>query len=133
MHAAMKISEVNRASVQTMIRQNVETGATINTDEFSVYQGIANSGYLHKTVNHSAKEYVRNTVTTNSVESVFAVMRRGLHGIYHHASPKHISRYVNEFTFRLNEGNVERHTMERLDSLVSVVTGRRITYKNLIA
>jgi len=130
---AIKLSEVNRASVQTMIRQNVEKGATINTDEYSVYQGIANSGYLHKTVNHSAKEYVRNTVTTNSVESVFAVMRRGLHGVYHHASPKHINRYVNEFTFRLNEGNVERHTMERLDSLVGVVTGRRITYKNLIA
>jgi len=130
---AMKISDVNQAGIQTMIRQNVEKGSTINTDELAAYQGIANSGYLHKTVNHGAKEYVRNTVTTNSVESVFAVMRRGLHGVYHHASAKHINRYVNEFTFRLSAGSVERHTMERIDSLVSVVTGRKITYKNLIA
>lgn len=129
---AMKIVEANRFDIQTAIRQNVEKGSTINTDEFSVYQGIANSGYLHKTVNHSAKEYVRNTVTTNGVESVFAVMRRGMHGVYHHASKKHIGRYLNEFTFRLNEGNVERHTMERLDSFVDATAGRRITYQNLI-
>ena len=128
---AMKMSEVNRENVQTAIVQNVEKGSTINTDEYSVYQGIANSGYLHKTVNHTAKEYVRNTVTTNSVESVFAVMRRGMHGVYHHASKKHIGRYMNEFTFRLNEGNVERHTIDRLDSFVSAVAGRRITYKEL--
>lgn len=130
---AMTIADVNKFDVQTLIRQNVEKGSTINTDEFAVYQGIANSGYLHKTVNHSAKEYVRNTVTTNSVESVFAVMRRGLHGVYHHASEKHIGRYLNEFTFRLDKGNVERHTIERIDSLVGAVTGRRITYKNLTA
>ncbi len=130
---AIKMSEVNRVSVQTTIRQNVETGSTINTDEFSGYQGIANSGYLHKTVNHSAKEFVRNTVTTNSVESVFAVMRRGMHGVYHHASKKHIGRYLNEFTFRLNEGNVERHTLDRLNSFVDATAGRRITYKDLIA
>ncbi len=84
-------------------------------------------------MNHRAKEYVRNGVTTNSVESVFAVMRRGMHGVYHHASKKHIGRYVNEFTWRLNDGNVARHTMERLDSFVTAVAGRRITYKDLTA
>jgi transposase-like protein len=130
---AMKMSEVTRAEVHAAISQNVEKGATINTDEYSVYRGLAENGYQHNTVNHGAKEYVRNGATTNSVESVFAVMRRGLHGVYHHASKKHIGRYLNEFTFRLNEGNVERHTMDRLDSLVGVVTGRRITYKSLIA
>ena len=128
---ALKLAEVNRLEVQNAIRQNVEKGSTINTDEFAGYQGIANSGYLHKTVNHSAKEYVRNTVTTNSVESVFAVMRRGLHGVYHHASKKHIGRYLNEFTWRLNEGNVERHTLDRLDSFVDAVAGKRINYKEL--
>jgi transposase-like protein len=128
---AFKLAEVNRLEVQNAIRQNVQKGSTINTDEFSGYQGIANSGYLHKTVNHTAKEYVRNEVTTNSVESVFAVMRRGLHGVYHHASKKHIGRYLNEFTWRLNEGNVERHTLDRLDSFVDAVAGKRINYKEL--
>ena len=48
------------------------------------------SGFKHETVNHSAGEYVRDDVTTNGIESVFAVMKRGLIGVYHHASPKHL-------------------------------------------
>ena len=61
----------------------------------------------------------RDGVTTNGIESVWAVMKRGLHGVYHHASPKHLDRYVSEFTFRLNEGDVKNHTMERLAILFS--------------
>jgi hypothetical protein len=83
-------------------------------------------------VNHSEGEYVRDDVTTNGVESVFAVMKRGLIGVYHHTSKKHLGRYVNEFAFRLNDGNVKRHTMERLESFVSGTKGKRLTYKGLI-
>lgn len=54
-------------------------------------------------------------------------------GVYHHASKKHLSRYVDEFAFRLNAGDVKRHTLQRLDSFVSAVAGKRITYKELIA
>ena len=71
-------------------------------------------------------------MTTNSVESVFAVLKRGLIGVYHHASKKHLGRYVDEFAFRLNEGNVQRHTLDRLDSLVGAVKGKRLTYMTLI-
>lgn len=83
-------------------------------------------------MNHRDGEYVRDDVTTNGIESVWAVMKRGLHGVYHHASEKHLHRYVDEFTFRLNEGNVQRHTLERLDSFVTNVAGKRLTYKALI-
>lgn len=76
---------------------------------------------------------MRGDVTTNGVESVFAVMRRKLHGVYHKASKKHLARYVNEFAWRLNEGNVTRHTLGRLDSFIGAVTGRQITYKELMA
>jgi len=55
-----------------------------------------------------------------------------LHGVYHHASPKHLSRYVDEFAFRLNEGNVKHHTLTRLDSLIDGAVGKRLTYKALI-
>jgi len=59
----------------------------------------------------------------------------GVHGqgevLYHHVDPKHLGRYVDEFTFRLNDGNVKRHTMQRLDSLARSTRGRRITYKEL--
>ena len=53
-------------------------------------------------------------------------------GVYHHASPKHLGRYVDEFAFRLNEGNVKNHTLTRLDSFVDGVAGKRLTYKALI-
>jgi hypothetical protein len=90
-------------------------------------------GYKHRVVKHSAHEYVRGKVHTNGIESVWAVLKRGLHGVYHKASEKHLGRYVNEFTFRLNEGNVEVPTMDRLCSLVDATVGRRLTYAALKA
>ena len=65
------------------------------------------------------------------VESVFAVMKRGIIGVYHHTSKKHLGRYVDEFSFRLNEGDVKRHTLQRLDSFIDGVAGKRLTYKAL--
>jgi transposase-like protein len=112
------------------IRESVAPGATIYTDEHGGYAALG--GYNHETIVHSAGEYARDGVTTNSIESVWAVLKRGLHGVYHHASDKHLHRYVDEFTFRLNEGNVKRHTMQRLDSFVEGTAGRRLTYKDLI-
>jgi len=129
---AFPVQSTGAISLGRAVRQNVEEGSALHTDENPSYRHLAND-YTHATVNHSKDEYSRNGVTTNGIESVFAVMRRGLHGVYHHASKKHIGRYVNEFTWRLNDGNVARHTMERLDSFVTAVAGRRITYKGLTA
>ena len=117
-------------SIERTVRQHVEQGSTLHTDEYQAYKRLV-PDYKHESVNHSKDEYSRNGVTTNGIESVFAVLRRGLHGVYHHASPKHLARYVDEFTFRLNEGNVKRHTWDRLDSFVSAVAGKRLTYKRL--
>lgn len=119
-------------SIERTVRQNVELGSTLHTDELPAYKRL-DGDYKHKTINHSQGEYSRNGVTTNGMESVFAVLRRGLHGVYHHASKKHIGRYVDEFSFRLNEGNVKRHTRERLDSFVDAVVGKRLTYERLTA
>lgn len=58
---------------------------------------------------------------------------RGLVGVYHHVTPKHLGRYVHEFTFRLNDGDVKRRTMDRLDSLIALTVGRRLTYAGLTA
>ena len=89
--------------------------------------------YNHKVINHSAHEYVKDGVSTNSIESVWAVLKRGLHGVYHHASKKHLSRYIDEFTFRLNDGNVARQTMQRMDSLTQAMFNSHITYRELTA
>lgn len=93
--------------------------------------------FRHKRVNHSAGEYVRpdidGDVHVNSVESVWAVLKRGIHGTFHHISAGHTGRYVNEFAFRLNDGNVRRHTTQRIASLVDGVANRRLTYKRLVS
>jgi transposase-like protein len=127
---AMPVSGTDKESLQSEIKAAVEPGAMLHTDEHKGYLGLAPT-YGHETIDHSAKEYARGNVTTNSVESVWAVMKRGLHGVYHHASPKHLHRYVDEFAFRLNEGNVKNHTLERLDSFVTKTAGKRLTYKGL--
>lgn len=129
---AMPIEESDMPTIHTQIHKRVMTGSTLNTDEASAYKGLGGLFFAHETINHSAGEYVREGVTTNGVESVFAVMKRGLHGVYHHASKKHLARYVDEFAFRLNDGNVGRHTLSRLDSFVDGVAGKRLTYKALI-
>lgn len=128
---ARPIKNASANELHTAIFENIEPGSTINTDEHGGYIGLA-ADYVHEMINHSAGEYVRGSTSTNSIESVWAVMKRGLHGVYHHASPKHLHRYVNEFTFRLNDGDVKRHTIERLDSLTGAAFGRRLTYKGLI-
>ena len=69
--------------------------------------------------------------STNGIESVWAVLKRGYTGVYHQWSPKHMARYINEFVFRLNEGNVRRHTMKRIDDLIDRTVGKRLTYRRL--
>ena len=128
---AKPVAAADTRNLHTAIFENVETGSMIHTDEHAGYHGVGGMFYGHKAINHSAGVYSRDGVSTNSIESVWAVMKRGLHGVYHHASDKHLARYVNEFTFRLNDGNVERHTLDRLDSLVDATAGRRITYREL--
>ena len=124
---------VSTRSAMGFAYRNVAPGSIIHTDESAIYNPVGGLIYKHERINHSAGEYVRGNVTTNGIESVFAVMKRGLIGVYHHASPKHLHRYVNEFAFRLNDGDVSHHTMERLASMLGAAIGRRLTYKELIA
>ena len=110
------IADASAASIHRAVHANIETGSTLHTDEHGGYVGLEGLFFDHERVNHSQGEYVRGSVTTNGIESVWAVMKRGLHGVYRHCSPKHLDRYVSEFTFRLNEGDVKIHTLTRLDS-----------------
>lgn len=120
-------------TIQNEIHGSVEIGTQLYTDDHASYNDLDGLFFRHETVNHSAGEYARGPASTNSIESVWAVLKRGLHGVYHHASPKHLGRYVDEFTFRLNAAKVTRHTLERLDSFVDALRGKRLTYKRLIA
>ncbi len=129
---AMPMDEITLEAVRHVVFSRIEHGSTIHTDEALVYD-LDGLFYRHDAINHTAKEYVRDDVTTNGIESVFAVLKRGLIGVYHRASAKHLGRYVDEFTFRLNEGNCHVPTMARLDALTDGTIGKRLTYKALIA
>lgn len=129
---AKPVERVDSETLHGEIVATVRPGSTIHTDEHAGYCGLDHS-YEHASISHGAGEYVRDGVTTNGIESVWALLKRGLHGVYHSASKKHLGRYVNEFTFRLNDGNVKRHSLERLASFITATVGRRITYKELIA
>ncbi len=128
---AMRIQSTTAHHLHNEITDNIKEGSTLYTDEHRGYAGIEKKSFNHETINHSAGEYCREAVTTNGIESVWAVLKRGLHGVYHHASKKHLNRYVNEFTFRLYEGNVKIHTMDRMNTFIKATVGNRITYKEL--
>jgi hypothetical protein len=130
---AKVVQEATARTVYSFIRHAVDTGAELHTDEAAVYRPLNGLYYRQRSINHGLGEYVRDNVTTNGVESVFAVLKRGLIGTYHHVSAKHLSRYVGEFAFRLNDGDVSRHTLQRLASMFDAAIGRRLTYKELIA
>ncbi len=82
-----------------IVTANVATGATVYTDEHPGYAGIP---YKHRTVRHSAKQYVDGLVHTNGMEAFWSMFKRGLVGVYHHVSVKHLGRYTSEFSGRHN-------------------------------
>jgi hypothetical protein len=77
-------------------------------------------------VNDKKEEYVRGDVYTNTFEGFFSLLKRGINGVYHHASKEHLHRYLAEFDFRYNHRKVEDH--DRTISALKGFTGKRLTY-----
>jgi transposase-like protein len=128
---AMVSTDMNLEAMRDAVYRHIEEGSTIHTDEAPVFDGLGGLFYQHQTINHGIRQYRHYDITTNGIESVFAVLKRGLIGVYHRVSFKHLGRYVNEFSFRLNEGNVKIHTLDRLDSFVDGMADKRLTYNAL--
>ena len=129
---AMPVEGTDKATLHAEIESHVAPGSKVYTDEHGSYTGLA--AYEHHHVNHSAGEYVgANDIHINAAESMWALLKRGLYGTWHKASRKHLHRYVNECTFRLNEGNVKVHTLDRIGVFTDRSFGKRLTYLNLIS
>ena len=111
------------------IKAHITPGATIYSDGAVCYHGL--DEYEHASVAHSLGEYVRGRVTTNGVESFWALLKRGYVGTHHWWSVQHLHRYVDEFAYRLNDGRDNNPpTMARMwDGTL----GKRLTYRELIA
>ena len=127
---AKPVIYTDKAELQGFILEHTDPASPVYTDEAPAYQGMPR---FHKSVKHSVKEFVNEMAHTNGIESVWAVLKRGYNGVYHQWSAKHTARYVNEFTFRLHQGNVKLTTMKRLDNLIRGAMGKRLTYEKLTA
>tara|TARA_R110002049_G_scaffold115952_1_gene268216 strand:+ start:362 stop:1297 length:936 start_codon:yes stop_codon:yes gene_type:complete len=129
---ATPIANTKAETLTSFVAANVPAGSTVITDDFSAYRGLSKDGYIHHTVNHSAGEYVRHyCLHTNGIESFWALLKRGYYGVYHYMSPKHLHRYVNEFSFRQNTR--EAGTMGFINMTIGRMDGKRLTYKGLIS
>lgn len=130
---AKPIPGTDKRTLHREIQRHVDPQSVVCTDEHGAAHGLHRLVSFHDTVNHSQGEFGKGFVHTNGIESVWALLKRGIHGTFHHVSPKHLDRYVNEFAFRLNEGNCEVDTADRMRALFGAMVGKRLKYKELIA
>lgn len=122
------IERVNAKTLKGAIRENVHKASCIMTDEWAAYKGIGKEfDGGHEVVNHGRKEYARGKVNTNTVESYFALLKRGLHGAFHHVSKQHLHRYCDEFSFRWNLRKT--NDGDRAMGAIRGIVGKRLSYK----
>ena len=112
------------------VAKHVGMGSKVYTDEGAAYNAL-DPFYDHESVNHSAGEYVRGEAHTNGIESFWSMMKRGYQGTYHKMSPKHLDRYVSEFSGRHNVR--EHNTIDQMTGVVTGMAGKRLRYSDLIA
>jgi len=118
------------ASVAQIVRDNIHRETRLHTDESRLYPVVGKEFAKHETVNHSAKEYARGDVTTNTVETYFSVFKRGMRGTYQHCKEKHLHRYLAEFDFRFNHRAALGFTDgERAAIAIRNSGGKRLTYR----
>jgi hypothetical protein len=115
-------------TLKDMVRLHVDKSATIYTDSLTAYKGLDKEFAGHEIVNHYEEEYVRGHVYTNSVEGFFSILKRGIYGIYHQVSPKHLQRYCDEFAARYNTRDIKDN--DRFELAVKNSEGR-LTYNQL--
>lgn len=137
---AFKIDNADKECLLPKIGCNVKEKSTIVTDTYHAYNNLRRN-YTHKTVKHSANEYVRNEIDidgrvafkvhTNTVEGFWSLVKRTINGTHHWISKKHTQAYLAEMEVRYN--TKEQDDCFRFESFVSKVNGLRLKYKDLIA
>ncbi|SRR5713226_1975852 len=128
------VANVTAKTVRPILKAQVAKKAHLMTDESMVYTKIGREFAGHGVVNHSAGEYSRDDITTNTVESSFAILKRGLYGTFHHVSEAHLQRYVTEFDFRWNYRSKLGFTdSERTVEALKGISGKRLTYRRIDA
>jgi transposase-like protein len=123
----MHVETRRKRELQREIKEHVQAGSAIFTDELLSYDGLE-SDYQHAVINH-AIEYVNENVHTNGMENFWSLLKRGLHGTYVSVEAFHLFRYLDEQAFRYN--NRKLTDAERFDIGVREIVGKRLTYAEL--
>ena len=121
------VGNTKKRTLQPEIRNSVESGSNLFTDALKSYQGM--DDFIHESIDH-ATEYVRGNVHTNGIENYWALFKRSLRGTYVSCDVSHLSRYLDEQTFRFN--NRRDNDSMRFTTVLSMVAGKRLTYAELI-
>lgn len=125
---ASHVSTRGKVELQSTIRENIEAGAAIFSDELKSYNGL-DADYQHAVINH-AVEYVNGNVHTNTMENFWSLLKRGLHGTYVSVEPFHLFRYIDEQAFRYNNRK-DMNDADRFVAGMTQITGKRLTYAEL--
>lgn len=125
----LQVIDSSKQTLKQMVKQHIEPSAIVITDSLNAYSGLAKTYSQHEVVNHIQDEYVRGMYHTNSIEGFFSLLKRGIYGIYHQVSPKHLSRYCDEFAHRYNSRHLKDG--DRFTLSLCNLEGR-LTYKQLV-
>ena len=124
------IGRVTKNNLKEALDESVSDEATLMTDELQQYRHVAKRFKDHQSVCHSAGEYSRGDVHCNTCESFFALLKRGIHGTFHHVGKKHLHRYADEFSFRWNHRTVT--DAQRTEAALRTAPGKRLIYRQFI-
>jgi transposase-like protein len=123
------VAGVSASTLRPILVEQLDRQTKLLTDDAGQYRHM-HRDFAHETVNHGIGEYVRGEAHTNTVESYFAILKRGITGTYHHVSAAHLKRYLAEFDFRYNErAALEVIDAERTVKAIKGVVGKRVTYQ----
>ena len=126
------VPRVTATNLAPIIARHVHSDSRFVTDESNVYGPVSRWFASHETVNHSAKEYVRDDIYTNSAEGFFSILKRGVYGCYFHVSEAHLHRYLSEFDFRHNHRiKLGFDDATRADLALVGAKGKRLTYRTV--
>lgn len=126
---AKVVENVKMKTLEKEIIEHVQIGTKLYSDELLSYSRIGTL-YPHEAVKHGVGEYCRDDVNSNSIESFWALFKRGYYGIYHTMSKKHLQKYVDEFVYRFNNRNNELESVFP-NILGKVALTKKLSYKNL--
>jgi transposase-like protein len=124
------VNSVDKKTVRKILFTNADRKSTLMTDEASIYPSVGAHYADHQTVNHSKYEYARGPVSTNTIEGVFSIFKRGMVGTYQHCGEQHLHRYLAEFDFRYNNrASLEIDDQDRAKNALKGIVGKRLTYR----